>query len=83
MDNLERGANEQTTSYEELEKLVGKRVKIKDTPNTKGHGIAGGPGEVESVAGGKLQVIYTDKTYGPSGPYPLDRDDVEVIEKKE
>jgi hypothetical protein len=64
----------------ELTEFVGKKIKIKDTERTRALGIAGGPGYVESVKNGKLQVIYTEKYYGPAGPFALDRDDVEIVE---
>ena len=62
----------------ELAELVGKNVIIKETDRTRSLGIAGGPGFVESTMGDKLRVLYTDKTFGPSGPYDLEKEEVEI-----
>lgn len=57
----------------------GTKVKIKLTEKTKGHGIANGPGYVESMGKeGTLRIIFTGMG-GPAGPYDLSTDDVIVV----
>ncbi len=74
------GIPKQSKDIEGLEKFVGKDVKINETENTRRLGVAGGPGHVESAANGKLQVLYTDETFGPAGPYDLDKSEVEITD---
>lgn len=63
-----------------MEDLIkaGTRVKIKNTEKTSPHGIANGPGFVDSIKqDGTLRIIFTGMG-GPAGPYDLGLDDVEI-----
>lgn len=57
---------------------AGDKITFADTETTSGHGIWGGRGYVESIIGDAYFCIYTNWLFGPSGPYKLTRDDIEL-----